>query len=66
MRELEYPFDGAYILQKKRALKKALLDKPGLLEKKIAIMSGSTVGEFKNILELFLLQAGIRPTFFEG
>ncbi len=66
MEILQYPFDAAYVLQKKRALKKELLKKQGLLEKKVAIVSGSTVGEFKNILELFLLNAGIRPTFYEG
>lgn len=63
---LQYPFDGAAILQKKRALKKELLQKSGLIDKKIAIVSGSTVGEIKNILELFLLHIGIRPTFYEG
>ncbi len=66
MRELEVPFDAALVLQKKRALKKTLLAKPGLLEKKVAILSGSTVGEFRNILELFLLNAGIKPVFYEG
>ncbi|MFV0413267.1 MAG: HAD-IIIC family phosphatase [Oscillospiraceae bacterium] len=63
---LQYPFDGAAILQKKRALKKELSQKAGLTDKKIAIVSGSTVGEIRNILELFLLNNGIRPTFWEG
>lgn len=63
---LQYPFDGAYILQKKRALRKELLQKPGLLEKKIAIVSGTTLGDIPKILELFLLEAGIRPVFYEG
>ena len=66
MQELEYPFDGAMILQKKRALKRKLLEKDGLVPKNIAIMSGSTIGEIKNILELFLLDAGIRPEFYVG
>ena len=64
MQELEYPFDGAMILQKKRALKRKLLEKDGLVPKKIAIMSGSTIGEIKNILELFLLDEGIRPEHY--
>ncbi len=63
---LQYPFDGALILQKKRALKKELLQKPGLVEKRVALFSGSTIGEIKNILELFLLELGIRPVFYEG
>ncbi len=66
MEALQYPFDAAFVLQKKRALKKELQAKQGLLEKKVAIVSGGTVGEVKNILELFLLNAGIRPTFHEG
>lgn len=66
MRCLEYPFDSAMILQKKRALRRELLAQEGLVDKKIAILSGSTVGEIKNILELFLLNAGIRPTFYVG
>lgn len=66
MNLLEYPFDPSLILQKKRSLKRELLKKEGLIPKKIAIMSGSTIGEIKNILELFLLNNGIQPTFFEG
>ena len=62
----DYPLDPACLLQKKRSLKRQLLEKQGLIEKKIAIMSGSTIGEIKNILELFLLESGIKPTFHEG
>ena len=54
----DYPLDPAYLLQKKRSLKRQLLEKQGLIEKKVAIMSGSTIGEIKNILELFLLENG--------
>lgn len=66
MNILDYPFDPALILQKKRKLKRTLSQAPGLVPKKIAIMSGSTIGEIKNILELFLLANGIQPTFYEG
>lgn len=66
MQELEYPFDGALILQKKRSLKRAFAEKSGLTPKKIAIMSGSTVGDIKNIMELFLLENGIKPEFHVG
>lgn len=61
-----YPLDAAYISQKKKSLKKKLLQKPGLIEKKIALLSGSTIGEIKPILEVFLLYHGIKPIFFEG
>lgn len=66
MELLEYPFDSEHILKKKRSIKKELLKKEGLLEKKVAILSGSTVGELQNILELFLLNQGIKPIFYQG
>lgn len=63
---LQYPFDSSLILRKKKSIKRELLKKDHLLEKKIAILSGSTIGEVKEILELFLLDNGIKPIFFEG
>ncbi len=63
---LDYPFDNAYIIQKKKSIKKELLLKDNFVEKKIAILSGSTIGEIKNILELFLLNYGIKPEFKVG
>ena len=66
MRELEYPFDVNYLIKNKKKLKKQLLLKEGLLEKKIAILGGSTTSEIKNMLELFLLNNGIKPRFYES
>lgn len=64
---LDYPFDAALLLEKKRAIKKDLLNtKTSLIPKKIAIVGGSTIGELKNMLELFLLHFGIEPTFYVG
>ena len=63
---IQYPFDPNYILTKRRSLKKELLQQEGLLEKKVAILSGTTVGELKSVLEIFLLSYGIRPVFLEG
>ena len=67
MKELEYPFDGEYILKKKKTLKKELLkqDKK-FLEKNIAILGGSTTNDIKLVLELFLLNYGIKPNFYES
>ena len=67
MRELEYPFDNNYILQKKKQIKKELLNsnKP-MIDKKIAILGGSTTSNIKLIMELFLLNYGIRPEFYES
>lgn len=64
---LEYPFDAQYILLKKKHLKKCLLEgTPNFLPKKIAILGGSTTSDIKLILELFLLNQGIRPEFYES
>ena len=49
----DYPVDSQTILLKKRALRKELLQKEGLVDKKIAILSGSTVGQIRPVLELF-------------
>jgi hypothetical protein len=43
-----------------------LLEPNGLLEKRIAILSGSTIGDIKDILEIFLLNFGIKPQFYIG
>ncbi len=66
MKELEYPFDVAYLMKNKKKIKRELLLKSGLLEKKIAILGGSTTSEIKNMLEIFLLNYGIKPTFYES
>lgn len=66
MIELQYPFDVDYIFQNKRKIKKQLLLKQNLIEKNIAILGGSTTGEVKNILEIFLLNYGIKPNFYES
>lgn len=66
MNILDTGFDPAALLQTKRRIRRELLQKPGLVPKKVAIMSGSTIGEIKNILELFLLANGIQPEFYEG
>lgn len=67
MKELRYPFDSAYILKKKRSIKKALLsDGSQRIEKRIAVLGGSTTGDIVAALELFLLDNGIAPTFYES
>lgn len=66
MRELEYPYNSDYILLYKKKLKQELLKKNNLFEKKIAILSGSTITEVKDMMELFLLNQGIKPVFYES
>ena len=69
MKELEYPFDADGILAKRKRLRRELLaekDAGSLIDKKVAILGGSTTSDIKLILELFLLNYGIRPSFYES
>ena len=67
MKELEYPFDADYLLSKKKRIKKELLaSDTKFINKKIAILGGSTTANIMLIMELFLLNNGIRPTFYES
>lgn len=62
-----YPFDSNYILKKKKSLKKELLNRDiKYIDKKIAILGGSTTDDIKLILELFLLYYGIKPSFYKS
>lgn len=67
MQELTFPFDGELILKKSKKLKRALLEsRTDFLEKRIAVLGGSTTHDIIRILELFLLDQGIRPVFYES
>lgn len=59
-------FDTAELLAKKRKFKRELRAAGGLVPKKVAIVSGATVGAVRDMLEVYLLAAGIEPTFYEG
>ncbi len=68
MRELEYPFEAEKILKQKKSLKRQLLEASDkhFVDKKIAILGGETTQNIKLILELFLLNYGIQPSFYES
>ncbi len=59
-------FDKNKLLYVRKKYKKTLLLQPNLIDKKIAILSGSTQEIVISFLEIFLLEAGIRPTFYLG
>ena len=62
-----YPIKPDYIIRKKKSLKKELENSTqDFLQKKIAILGGSTTSEIKNILDLFLLNNGIKASFYES
>ena len=67
MKELEYPFDGEYILKKSKKIKRELLESDtDYLHKKIAVLGGSTTHDIIRVLEVFLLNRGIEPEFYES
>lgn len=68
MKELAYPFNAETLLKKKKSYKKELIGNQcnNYLEKKIAILGGATTNDIKNIMELFLLNYGIKPLFYES
>lgn len=64
---LTYPLDGALILAKKRAIRRELLaDGTPRIHKKIAVLGGSTTHDVAGALELFLLDLGIEPAFYQS
>ncbi len=67
MVELEYPFDSEYIIKKRKSIKRTLLaDGTKRLKKKIAVFGGSTTNDIVVYLELFLLNNGIEPEFYQS
>lgn len=67
MKELEYPFNSEYIVKKKISLKRTLKDNKGkIIKKKVAILGGETTENIKLFCELFLLNYGIEPEFYES
>ncbi len=66
LKNMQFPVNAAIILRKRHALKEELLSQTNLIPTRIAILGGSTTGEVKSMLELFLLAQGIQPTFYES
>ena len=62
-----YPVESKQLLRKKMRIKQQLLGKNiQFVEKKIAVLGGSTTNEIVDQLELFLLNYGIKPTFYQS
>lgn len=64
--KFDYPFDPNYLLRKKKSIRRKLIEKNNFLEKRIAILGGSTTAEVKDMLEIFLLNGGIKAIFYES
>lgn len=63
---LDYPFDNALILRKRRAIRKELMERTYNKELKVAVLGGSTTNELVNVIELFLLKQGFLPSFYQS
>lgn len=67
MKELEYPFDSLYVIKNSNQLKKQMeTDKRERISIKIAVLGGSTTHDICIYLQLFLLNQGIEPIFYES
>ena len=63
-----YPYKTDTLLRKQKSVRRQLLarDNISYTPVKIAILAGSTVDDIKNVLELFLLNSGIKPVFYQS
>ena len=63
-----YPYDNDLLLRKQKSIKRELLAREDIsyIPSRIAILGGSTVDDIKNVLEIFLLSSGIKPTFYQS
>ena len=63
-----YPYDNELLLRKQKSIKWELLAREDITYTpvRIAVLGGSTTDDIRNILELFLLAAGIQPVFYQS
>lgn len=67
LRELYPPFDGNEILKKKNKLLRQLRENTAnAVPLRIAVLGGSTTSDIVKVLEIFLRERGIAPTFYES
>ncbi len=67
LKELNFPFDGKYIMRKRKLIKKQLTeDGTQRIKKKIAVLGGSTADDVISAMELFLLNFGIEAEFWKS
>ena len=66
MEIFNYPIDVKVLRRKKAKIKRELLEQPNLIEKRIAVLGGSTTNDVVDMLELFLLYHGIKASFYQS
>ena len=64
---MAYPFDSKALLNNPKSIKRKLLQREtSYIPKRIAILGGSTTAFIRSVLEVFLLEEGIKPEFYES
>lgn len=64
---LQYPFLTKTILRKRKEIKKELIgSRRDFIEKRIAILGGANTHDIREILDLFLLNEGVKAQFYES
>jgi FkbH-like protein len=64
---LTYPFNPEELLSRRKRIRRELLENSTTwLDKRVAILGGSTTHDIRDMLELFLLSHGIRAEFYES
>jgi hypothetical protein len=60
----QYSVDDLF--RKRKGLRRQLLESENLQPVRIAVMGGSTTNEVVDLLEVFLLDSGFKPTFHQS
>ena len=63
---LKYPFACLEILRKYKSIRRTLIKNDNFIDVKIFVASGTTTDEIIKILEVFLLNAGLKHEFLQG
>lgn len=66
MNYFNYPLDTKMLFRKKNQIRRELLDNKNLVQKKIAVLGGSTTNELVEQLKNFLLYYGISAEFYQS
>ena len=60
------PFSTELLTKRKRLRRELLGSRRDFIDKRVAILGGSTTHDVRDMLDLFLLRQGIRCTFYES
>lgn len=67
MNELSYPFDSAYLMKNRKKIKRRLIAEGTYSAvKRIAVLGGSTTNDIVSMLDIFLLDQGIKCEFYQS